>query len=42
MSQNTLGQLDCGIFKSNVSVEENDEIHDFLLVDTNSWKLKID
>ena len=37
MGRNALCQSDCKIFKSTVSLEQNDEIGD-----TNSWKLKFD
>ena len=42
MGQNTIGQSDCKIFKSLISIEQNDKKPDILHVDTNSWKLKVD
>ena len=42
MGHNAYGRSDCRIFKSTVSPEENDEKPDFLHVDTDSWKLKVD
>ena len=39
MGPSTLGQYS---FKSTVSLEQNDEKPDFLNVDTDSWKLKVD
>ena len=41
MCQSVLDQSDCWIFKSTIFLEENYEIF-FLLVDTNSLKLKVD
>ena len=40
MGKNALGQPDCRIFKSTVSLEQMKK-PDFLHVDTDSWKLKI-
>ena len=42
MGQNALSQSDCRIFKSTISVEQNDEKPDFLHVDTDSWKVEVD
>ena len=42
MVQSALGQLDSRIFKSTISVEQNDEKAWFFDVDTNSLKLKVD
>ena len=42
MGQNALGQLDYKIFKSTISLEQNDENGYFLHFETNSWKLKTD
>ena len=42
MGQNTLGQSDYWIFKSTLSLEQNDENPDFLHVDTDSWKTEVD
>ena len=42
MVQNALGQSDYRIFKSTISLEQNDEKSDFLHVDTDSWKLEVD
>ena len=42
MDQNDLGQSDCKIFKSTISLEKNDKKLEFLPVDANSWKLKVD
>ena len=42
MGQNALGQLDYKIFKSTISLEQNDEKGYFLHFETNSWKLKTD
>ena len=42
MSKNALGQSDCKIFKSTISLEQNNEKTDFLHEDTDSWKLKGD
>ena len=39
MGRNALCQSDCKIFKSTVSLEQNDETK---IGDTNSWKLKFD
>ena len=39
ISQNALGQSDCRVFK--LALEQHDEKHDFLHVDTDSWKLKV-
>ena len=39
MGPSTLGQYS---FKSTVSLKQNDEKPDFLNVDTDSWKLKVD
>ena len=42
MGQNALGQSDYRIFKSTISLEQNDEKPDFLHVDTDSWKVEVD
>ena len=42
MGQFALGQSDYRIFKSNISLEQNDEMTDLLPVDTNLSKLKIE
>ena len=41
MGQNGLGQSDCRIFKSIVSLEQYDEIASFLHLHTNSGKLML-
>ena len=40
--QNALGQSDCRVFKSTISLEQMNEISRFLCADTNSWILKVD
>ena len=42
MGQNVVNQSDYRIFKPTICLEQNDEKTDFLHVDTNSWKLKVD
>ena len=43
MSQNALSQSDYRIFKSTISLEQNDEKACFFLrVDTDLWKLEVD
>ena len=42
MGQNALSQSDYRIFKSTISLEQNDEKPDFLHVDTDSWKVEVD
>ena len=39
---NALGQSDYRIFKSTISLEQNDEKAWFLHVDTDSWKIEVD
>ena len=39
---NALDQSDCRIFTSNISPEQNDDKPEFLHVDTNSLKLKVE
>ena len=41
MGQDILGQSDCRIFKSTLSIEQNDGKAWFLCVGTDSWKLKV-
>ena len=42
MGQNALDQSDCSIFKLTISLEQNDGKPDFLHIDADSWKLKVD
>ena len=42
MNQNALDQSDCRISTSNISPEQNDDKPEFLHVDTNSLKLKVE
>ena len=42
MSQNALDQSNCSIFKLTISLEQNDEKPDFLHIDVDSQKLKVD
>ena len=42
MSQDTLGQSDCRVFKSAICLEQNDGMAGFFHDDTNSWILKVD
>ena len=42
MGWNAPWQLDCAIFKSTKSPAWNDELSDFVHVDANSWKFKVD
>ena len=41
MGQNALGQSDCRIFKSTISLEKMDETARCFYTDTNSWKFKV-
>ena len=42
MGQNALNQSDYRIFKTNKSLEQNDEKAWFLHVDTDTWKVEVD
>ena len=42
MDQNALGQSDCKIFKTTITLEKMIKKPDFLHVDTDLWKLKVD
>ena len=42
MDQNALSQSDYRIFKSAISIEQDDEKPDFLHVDTDSWEMEVD
>ena len=42
MGQDALGQSDYRIFKSTISLEQNDKKPRFLQVDTDSQKLEVD
>ena len=37
MGKNALGQSDCRIFNSNISLEQNDEIARYKFMETESW-----
>ena len=42
IGEDAVGQSDCRIFKSTISLEKMTKRPDFLHVDSDSWKLKVD